>query len=94
MNKQSLGALIVLNVVLLAALVVAMLTPPRAQALGLGGRQYTMVAGAVTGRKDVSAIYIIDLSTSRLIALTFNTADGSITSAGGRDLVADARTGR
>ena len=77
MTHRSLAALIVLNVVLFAGLVVTFLGPaPReASAQFGGGQQYTMIAGTVSGGADQAAVYIMDISTGRLAAVRFNSAN-------------------
>jgi len=76
MSQRSLAALILLNTVLLAALVVTSFSPQKAQAQGLrSGSQFMMIAGAVTGRDDLSGIYIIDRGTTRMIAATYDSRD-------------------
>ena len=77
MTHRSLAALIVLNVVLLAGLVVTFVAPgPQpAQAQFGGGQQFTMIAGASSGGNDQAAVYILDLSSGRLAAVRFNSAN-------------------
>jgi hypothetical protein len=73
MSHRSLAALILLNSVLLAALVVTSFSPNKAHAQGLrSGSQFMMIAGSVTGRDDLSGIYIIDRQTTRMIAATYD----------------------
>ncbi len=72
MTQRSLTMLIVLNAVLLAALSVSVFSPPAAEAQIGGGANFTMIAGSVTGRSDQDAVYVIDLNTSRMAALIFN----------------------
>ncbi len=77
MTQRSLTMLIVLNAVLLAALSVSVLTPPAAQAQFGGGSNFTMISGAITGRDSQDAVYVTDLSTSRLAAIIFNSSNNS-----------------
>jgi len=72
MTHRSLAVLVVLNVVLFAALSVTVFSPQPAEAQFGAARQYTMIAGAVTGRSNQSAIYVIDLSTARIAPLFYN----------------------
>jgi hypothetical protein len=87
-NVRSLGALITLNVVLLVALVLVALTdtpPVRAQGLGRGLTQYTMISGrSRTGREDVAVVYIIELNTSRVAALMFDSRTNQMEIVAGR----------
>jgi hypothetical protein len=92
MNTRSLGALIALNQALLATLVVVGLAPQPASAQPLAGRLYIMVAGDMTGRKDVAAIYIIEMNTARVAAINFNTNDYTLNVIGGRDMQVDSRS--
>jgi hypothetical protein len=78
MNSRSLGALIALNVLLLAALAVTSMTPTQAdgQLLRYGRPSYRMVGGLWTGSGgNRSMIYIVDNSTSRLLAFQYNASD-------------------
>jgi len=72
MTQRSLAVLIVLNVALLAGLSVTVLSPAPAQAQFGGGRQYTMIAGDVTGRAQQAAIYVVDLIGGDVVPLFFN----------------------
>jgi len=73
MSQRSLAALILVNTVLLAALIVTSFSPSPARAQGLqSGSQFMMIAGGVTGREELSGIYIIDRSTTRMIAATYD----------------------
>ncbi|MCE9589623.1 MAG: hypothetical protein K8S99_03770 [Planctomycetes bacterium] len=78
MNRQSLGALVALNIVLLAALLVVALTPSRAQAQAFNRPQYLMVTGDVTGRVNESIVYVIDLTSARIGAIIFSSANNNI----------------
>jgi len=89
MNKQSLSALVVLNVVLLVALLVVTLSPPPAQAQ-LGGRgDYVMIAGQVVGLQDRALIYLLELKTLRLAAVTFDTRNNRLDIIAGKELAPD-----
>jgi hypothetical protein len=77
MNKQALAVLVLVNVMLLALLSLVVLTPEPAQAQRLGGAggEYAMVAGDVNGRQQ-DAVYIVNLRTSAVAALMFNSGTG------------------
>ena len=72
MTRRSLIVLIVLNVVLLAGLSVAVMSPEPAKAQFGGGRQFTMIAGQATGRDSQSVVYVFDLVSSRVAPLFYN----------------------
>ena len=88
MNKQSLGALIALNVVLLAALIVVNLAPQRATAQGFGRAQYIMVAGDVVGRSE-QVVYVIEVNSGRVAALLFNGSNNTREILDGRNISND-----
>jgi hypothetical protein len=94
MNQRSLTALIAINVVLLTALVfsVTVFTPQLAQAQFGGNNQYLMISGAVVGREQQNAIYIINRNTSRMVAILFNTANDKMDFIDGRDIKKDGQT--
>jgi len=89
MTRRSLSMLVVLNAVLLAALSVTSLTPPAQAQLG-GGNNFTMISGTATGRTSQDAVYVIDLNSSRMVALMFNSANGQIDILDGRVVSEDA----
>ena len=91
MNRRSLGALIALNLALTAALaLVTLSTPAPAQAqLGAMRAQYTMIAGAASGRDNQQMIYIIEINTGRVMAAFFNTANNQVEVMATRDLGGD-----
>ncbi len=73
MNRRSLGALIVLNAVLLAALAVLTLSPPQATAQGFGARgEYVMIPGFAQGRQNQELVYIIELKSSKMVGVLVN----------------------
>jgi len=82
--------LIVLNAVLLAALSVSVLSPPPAQAQGFAASTYTMIAGTPTGRQSQDVVYIIDLNTSKMAAVIFNSANGKWAALDGRVVAEDS----
>ena len=76
MTKRSLATLIALNVILLASLVLVLFGAPqdaRAQ-FGAGGR-YLMIAGKSPQRENQAAVYVIDVSSGKIIAGLINTAN-------------------
>jgi hypothetical protein len=75
-NRKTLGALIALNVVLLAGLAAVCLSPKPAQAQGFAGSSYLMLAGDVVGREQQAAIYVIDVNTGQIATLFFNGSTG------------------
>jgi len=90
MNHRSLASLIVINAVLIAALVVTVFSPAPAQAqFGGSGGQYMMIAGNVTGRDAQAAIYVIDMKSSRVIAVMFNGSNNTLEFVAGRDMAKD-----
>lgn len=89
MNARSLAALVLMNVVLLAALVVTVFSPRPAEAQFGGGHQYMMISGEIGGRQGQAAIYIIDMRTSRAVAATFNSANRKFEIVGTRALAND-----
>lgn len=94
MNRNSLGALVALNVVLLMALVVVSLTPSRAQAqLGGAAGNYVMLAGEVTGQRNMNAVYITELTTARMVVVMFNGGNEKLEVISARDLKADVKAG-
>ncbi|HEX7010189.1 MAG TPA: hypothetical protein VF184_09410 [Phycisphaeraceae bacterium] len=94
MNRRSLAALVVLNVALLAALIVTMLSPAPAQAqLGRAAHRYLMIAGHSAERANQSVVYIIDLDTSQMVAGVFNSANNTFDFFAGRTIVNDIRAG-
>jgi len=96
MNKQSFGALLALNAVLLLALGFLALTPPPARAAVAGRANYIMLAGEAKGISE-QVIYIIDLGSSKMIAVVFSSTNKQFKVIGGRILNDDIQvtgTGR
>ncbi|MEM8739672.1 MAG: hypothetical protein AAGG38_14510 [Planctomycetota bacterium] len=89
MTQRSLSVLIVLNMVLLAGLSVTVMTPPKAVAQFRGGQAYTMIAGAVTGRSSQSAIFVVDLNSSRVAPIFYNGSSKKFEFFTGRTLADD-----
>jgi len=79
MNRRSLGALVALDVLLLAALAVTSMQPATASGeVHYARGSYRIVAGAWTGGGGGrSAVYIVDNNTSRVYAFVFSAADKS-----------------
>ena len=91
MSKRSVGALLVINVVLLTALAVVSLTTQPAQAqLGMRG-DYAMIAGQVQGNANVSVVYILDLKSQRIAAITFDSRTKKLQTIAGREVQNDLR---
>lgn len=84
MNKRSLGALITLNVALLAALALVALTPPNAEAQLRRPGQYLMIPGESRGRPQENMIYLLEIGTARMVALTFNSSNNRMQTFGVR----------
>lgn len=95
MNARSLAALILLNAVLLAALVVTAFSPQPAQAQFGGTEQYLMIAGDIDTRnaRQRQAIYIVNQRTSQIVATTYNSATDTFNWYGGRNIGNDLRGG-
>ena len=92
MNRRALAALILINAVLLSALVISSLTPPALAQMG-GRGNYMMISGKIRGRANQNAVYIIDQTSTRIVALTFNSANNRLELIAGRRVADDARTG-
>ncbi|MCC6682109.1 MAG: hypothetical protein IT445_14500 [Phycisphaeraceae bacterium] len=92
MNRRSLAALILLNSVLLAALVVGSFSSPVQAQFGAAGN-YMMIAGQVRGRTNQNAIYIIDQQTSQMVSMMFNSANNEFEYFAARRISDDARSG-
>ena len=90
MNKQSLGALVVLNVVLLAALAVVSVLPGEAQAQARRGRgEYVMIAGQAFGAQDRSIIYILEMKGFKMAAVLFDGRKKQLAGIDRRDMLPD-----
>ena len=97
MTQRSLAALILLNVVLLAGLVVVGFAPQPAQAQLGGGGQYLMIAGKTAQRQSQSVVYVLNVRTAQVAALLYRSADNRVEPIDGRDIRNDlggARGGR
>jgi len=88
MKRKALHTLIAVNVVMLLALVFITLTPAPAQAQ-FSGAQYIMVGGAVAGRTQQNAVYIIELQTARMITIFYNGASKRVEVVGQNSILDD-----
>ena len=89
MNKRSVGSLIVVNIVLLAALLVATFLPQPAAAQMRGRGEYAMISGMLKERNNYDAIYVIELSSGRVVAFTYESENKRLTRIGGYDFSGD-----
>jgi hypothetical protein len=90
MNRKSFSALVVLNVVLLAALAVIGLSPSQATAQGLGGGpEFLMIAGKSPLRENVSTIYLMELRTAQMLAVQYDSRNDSVEVVGARSIGQD-----
>jgi hypothetical protein len=87
MNRKTLRALAVLNIVLLIGLAVVGLTPTPAQAQ-LARAEYLMVSGEVVGRNQQAIVYIVDLASNRIAAVIFNSSNNKFQVVAGVNLLA------
>lgn len=92
MNARSLAALVAINVALLAALVVSLVTPEPAQAQFAAGGQYLMIAGAAPNRSGQSLVYIVDVRTGRMISVLYTSANNELEFVAARDIGQDIRS--
>ncbi len=92
MTHRSLAALIVLNVILLAGLSVTVFNPTPAEAQFGQARQFTMISGAVTGRSNQDVIYIVDLSSSKVLPIFYNGSSKKFEQFKGRVIADDMRS--
>lgn len=91
MKKNSLGGFIALNVTLLVTLLVVMVLPggPAQAQRGRGRGDYVMVSGRVTGRSNQAGIYILELKSSRMAAVLFDSRSKRLQTIAGRNLTND-----
>jgi Na+-transporting NADH:ubiquinone oxidoreductase subunit NqrC len=95
MSQRSLAALVLVNSVLLAALVVTTFSPQKAHAQFGAQSQFMMIAGNVSGRQDLSGLYIIDRQTTRMIGATYDSRNDNFdVISRGRVIRQDVRQGR
>lgn len=92
-NRRLLASLVVLNVLLLGALALSVLTTPTpAMAQATAGRRgdFVMVAGDTsTGREQ--AVYLLDLRSARLATMVVKSADAELRVIDVRELEDDAQ---
>jgi len=89
MNPRSLAALVLLNVVLLAALIVTTFSPQPAEAQLGGGGQYLMIAGKSAQRENQAVVYVLNVRTSQIAALLYSSSDNRVEAIDGRDIRQD-----
>jgi len=91
MNQHTLRALVVLNVMLLAAIAVVGFAPSPAQAQFGSRANYLMIAGETTANPQQATIYVIELSSARIASMIFNSNNNQLTVLGARDAGADLK---
>jgi hypothetical protein len=92
MKRNSLGALVALNGILLLALLLAVTLPgpsAEAQRVRRGRGEYVMVAGKATGREDQQAVYILELKSYRMAAVMFDSRNNRFDVLAGRNISND-----
>ncbi|MEM7626040.1 MAG: hypothetical protein AAF333_10470 [Planctomycetota bacterium] len=89
MTHRSLTVLIVLNLILLGGLSLTVMNPTPAQAQFGNARQFTMIAGQATGRDSQSVIYILDLNSSKVAPIFYNSSNNTIQYFTGRTISDD-----
>lgn len=89
MNRKTLGALIALNVVLLAGLAAVTMTPKQAQAQGFSRANFLMISGEITAREQQAAIYVVETNSGRMISLLFNGSNNTWQVIGSREIAKD-----
>jgi len=96
MPPRSLSALLVLNVVILAALAVTLFSPAPQALAQIGGPQgnYLMVAGEVRGRNQQQIIYILDLNNQRLAGFMYDSNRDTLITLANRQVNQDIAAGR
>jgi len=92
MNKRSLRALIVLNVVLLVMLGVFTFAPQPAEAQLGGQSNYMMIAGQSLG-STASTVYVIDTARGSMIGVQYNIGKRRLESVGWRVMTNDFQAG-
>jgi hypothetical protein len=96
MNERSLGALVVLNVALLIGLALALVTDGTSEAQAQARRpgDYVMLAGEAAGRTNQQVVYIIDLQSTRIAAMLFNSSNNQVEILDGRVISTDVAAAR
>lgn len=93
MSKRSLGALVVLNLVLLVGLAVVSTPTQTAHAQFGAGANYLMISGPSSDRKSQDAIYILELKSARMIAMFVNTSNDKVEYIASREIARDVDGG-
>ena len=78
MNRQTLRALVVLNIVLLAALLLVTVVPQPASAQLRGRDVYTMVSGQTKDRDSQNLVHVVNLTTGRVVALIYESENDKL----------------
>lgn len=90
MNQRSLSVLVILNAVLVAAIAMTFgAATPQAQAQGIGGGSYLMLAGNTQQRQQQAVVYVMQVNTGRVAAFLVNSANGDVDIVGAREVAAD-----
>ncbi|WP_428388550.1 hypothetical protein [Mucisphaera sp.] len=91
MGRKTLASLLIVNALLLFGLgFTTMLPQPQpALAQGMAKGNYLMIAGDVTGRSSQAAVYLVNLSNSRVVAGFFNASTNRFEFIASRDLTRD-----
>ncbi|MEQ9454332.1 MAG: hypothetical protein RLN76_07040 [Phycisphaeraceae bacterium] len=92
MGPRTLASLLVVNAVLLFGVAFTSLGPVPEMALAQGGMargNYLMIAGEATGRSNQAAIYVVNLTNSRVISGFFNASTNRFEFIASRDLTRD-----
>ena len=93
MNKQTLTALVLLNLVLLVGLAVVTLTPQSAGDQLRGRGEYTMISGKTKARSNANVVWLADLSSGKLAALVYESGNERLTDIGRFDFSRDLEAG-
>lgn len=90
MNARTLAALVLVNVVLLAAVIITAFAPQPAQAqLGAAGDQYLLISGETPQPTQQAAVYVLNVNTGQMIALTFDSRTDRVQVIDGRNVTED-----
>ncbi|QDU71979.1 hypothetical protein [Mucisphaera calidilacus] len=91
MGRRTLGCLLAVNAMLLFGIAFTSFIPQPQPALAqnLGRGNYLMIAGDATGRSSQAALYIVNLSNSRVISGFFNASTNRFEFIAARDLTRD-----
>lgn len=95
MNARTLAALVLLNVVLLAAVIVTAFTPQSAHAqLGAAGDQYLLISGETPQPRQQAAVYVLNVNTGQIVSLVFNSANDEVQVIDRRNVTEDIERAR